>query len=101
MCPRGARWVLGAAFLASGGCYTGSESSADTDGPASGPQSSGDPSGDETEGDDGSGGTDDPDVPVAECDGMVFDPGPNLARRLTVFEYGNTLEAVFGVDVRD
>lgn len=92
-------WLLGATLLVTGGCYTGNEAAADTDGPASGAPSSGDPA-DTDDGDD-SGDTDDSDVPVAECDGMVFDPGPNLARRLTVFEYGNTVEAVFGVDIRD
>ena len=38
--------------------------------------------------------------PPVECDGEVLDPGPNLTRRLTVREYGNTVEALLGVDVR-
>jgi len=86
------------AGLALTGCYAGSQIDVETDGASTAPTASGE-SGDTTDGE-GSGGTDDPDVPMAECDGMVFDPGPNLARRLTVLEYGNTVEALLGVDVR-
>ncbi|MEM6294928.1 MAG: DUF1592 domain-containing protein [Myxococcota bacterium] len=88
------------ASIAVSGCYAGARVSLDTDGADGGPGGSGaDSAGDETAGDETDGT--DPDAPTAECDGMVFDPGPNLARRLTVFEYGNTVEAVFGVDIRD
>ncbi|MBV1861931.1 MAG: DUF1592 domain-containing protein, partial [Nannocystaceae bacterium] len=86
--------------LALTGCYAGAQIDVETDG-ASSASTASDGSKSTTEGDsDGSGDTDDPDVPMAECDGMVFDPGPNLARRLTVLEYGNTVEALLGVDVR-
>lgn len=86
------------AGLALTGCYAGAQIDVETDGASDGLTAAGE-SGDTTDGD-GSGGTDDPDAPMAECDGMVFDPGPNLARRLTVLEYGNTVEALLGVDVR-
>lgn len=86
------------AGLALTGCYAGAQIDVETDGASGGLTAAGE-SGDTTDGD-GSGGTDDPDAPMAECDGMVFDPGPNLARRLTVLEYGNTVEALLGVDVR-
>ena len=89
-------WVLASALGVMPGCYSGARANvADaSDGASQGTGESG-----EAE-DEGSGSTGDPDAPMAECDGMVFDPGPNLARRLTVFEYGNTVEAVLGVDVR-
>ncbi len=86
------------AGLALTGCYAGAQIDVETEGASAGlPGSSG--SGDTTEGE-GSGDTDGSVGPIAECDGMVFDPGPNLARRLTVLEYGNTVEALLGVDVR-
>ncbi len=87
-----------AAGLALSGCYQGADADVDTDGAGVGSDGT-----TPTEGDGSSGetGDDDDDVPpTAECDGMAFDPGPNLARRLTVFEYGNTVEALLGVDVR-
>ncbi|MGH1341349.1 MAG: DUF1592 domain-containing protein [Nannocystales bacterium] len=86
------------AGLALTGCYAGSQIDAGTDGATAGPTASGE-SGDTADSED-TGDTDDSDLPMAECDGMVFDPGPNLARRLTVLEYGNTVQALLGVDVR-
>ncbi len=86
------------ALALSSGCYQGAQAAVDTDGDAAG-SGDGGPTGGEAETGE-TGGDDGDDVPTAECDGMVFDPGPNLARRLTVFEYGNTVEAVLGVDIR-
>jgi len=91
--------VLVAALAVATGCYTGAEMEVDTD-PLGSSGSTGGPEGSETDDPDDPDDPNDPDTPVAQCDGMVFDPGPNLARRLTVLEYGNTVEAVFGVDIR-
>ena len=49
-------------------------------------------------------GTDPPEfdgtIPDAdECEGLPIDPGPGLARRLTNWEYTNTVQQTFGVDV--
>jgi hypothetical protein len=86
-----------AASVLIAGCYGGlsrGDASA-TDGAEAG--TSGANEGGSSE-DGSSGGDDGP--PTVECDGEVLDPGPNLVRRLTVREYGNTVEAVLGVDVR-
>ncbi len=91
--------LIGALSLGLGGCYNGLD--ADGDGGTDGTDSvgsAGDPSGDDESSGDSSGG-DDP--PAVECGGMVLDPGPNLARRLTRFEYTNTVRALLGVEVGD
>jgi hypothetical protein len=85
--------VVGSTVLLAG-CYAGArlEVAGDTD-------SAGESSADESSGSTGDSDGGEPGAPV-ECDGQVLDPGPNLVRRLTVNEYVNTVEAVFGVDVR-
>ena len=88
------------AGLALTGCYAGAQLEIDTDDANSGPPGSEDTGEGTTQGEESGGTDDDPDVPMAECDGMVFDPGPNLARRLTVLEYGNTVADLLGVDIR-
>ena len=84
-----------AVLLLLGGCYTGASHGQD---PAdSADAGSGDADGGDAESDTGD---EDDDAPPVECDGEVLDPGPNLIRRLTVREYGNTVDALLGVDVR-
>ncbi len=78
------------------GCYSGR----DGDVAASGTESAGSADDGADDGDDDGGSDDDGEPPTVECDGEVLDPGPNLARRLTVREYGNTVQSLLAVDVR-
>lgn len=71
------------------GCYSGHNESPEGDTDSAGTV-------DPSEGEAGETG----EPPPVECDGEILDPGPNLTRRLTVREYGNTVEALLGVDVR-
>jgi len=80
------------------GCYSGRDGGgAGQDDADGGGTADGDGDGDADDDDD----DDDDDPPPVECDGQVLDPGPNLVRRLTVREYGNTVEALLGVDIRE
>ena len=79
-----------------GGCYSGKEG-----GGAGQDEADGGGSADDDGDGDGDGDDDDDDPPPVECDGQVLDPGPNLVRRLTVREYGNTVDALLGVDIRE
>ena len=79
------------------GCYDGFQGGGGDGGESA---TDGNPSGaDGTAGDSGEGETDGDTPPPVMCGGMALDPGPNLARRLTVREYVNTVRAVMGVDL--
>ena len=88
-------WLLGTA-VALTGCYDGLRLDAETAaGSAGGPDTAGDSSGDQDSG--GSGG-EDPGDPASLCP----EPSPGKApiRRLTGFEYSNTIEDLLGDDTR-
>ncbi|MBL4688227.1 MAG: DUF1592 domain-containing protein, partial [Nannocystaceae bacterium] len=88
-----------AAALGLGGCYGGLSDNA-AEGVAEDGGGSAEDGGDGGDDDGESDGADDGGPPTVECDGEVLDPGPNMARRLTVREYTNTVQALLSVDIR-
>ena len=94
MGARAARWLGLAALLAGGGCYSGLDGEAATLGGGADGADGGDGDGDG----DGDDDDDDDDDSQAGCEGP--NPGSSPIRRLTGWEYDNTVAALLGDTTR-